>query len=41
MAKLVPLSEAIAASGSALSADEQEILKRFIDRQIEARDGNS
>jgi hypothetical protein len=37
----VPLSEAIAASGSALSADEQEILKRFIDRQIEARDGNS
>jgi len=41
MAKLLPLSEAIAASGSALSADEQEILKRFIDRQIEARDGNS
>ena len=41
MAKLVPLSEAIAAAGSALSADEQEILKRFIDRQTETRDGNS
>jgi hypothetical protein len=41
MAKFLPPDEAIAAGGSALSADDQEILKRFIDRQTEARDGTS
>jgi hypothetical protein len=41
MAKFLPPDEAIATGGSALSADDQEILKRFIDRQTEARDGTS
>ena len=37
MAKFLPPDEAIATGGSALSADDQEILKRFIDRQTETR----
>ena len=41
MAKFLPPDEAIAAGGSALSADDQEILKRFIDRQTETRGGKS
>ena len=39
MAKFLPPDEAIAAGGSALNADDQEILKRFIDRQTETRGG--
>ena len=39
MAKFLPPDEAIATGGSALSADDQEILKRFIDRQTETRGG--
>jgi hypothetical protein len=38
MAKLMPLEEAIGTSEPALSADDQEILDRFIDRRIKARD---
>lgn len=37
MTKLVPPDEATVISNSALSADDQEILDRFIDRQIKAR----
>ena len=39
MAKFLPPDEAIATGGSALNADDQEILKRFIDRQTETRGG--
>jgi hypothetical protein len=39
MAKLMPTEETIGASEAALSTDDQEILDRFIDRRIKARDG--
>jgi hypothetical protein len=39
MAKFLPPDEATATGGSVLSADDQEILKRFIDRQTETRGG--